>query len=411
MKTFSKLFVYAIGACLLGISPLSSAEDSRPTSGLERSGHFRTHLRLLTVPQKSGESKPVMRPSGTGLPPYTGYFYETPASLGCVYGLTKAVDNCNPQQVTTPPSGGSRAIAIVDACNYPTALGDLDTFSNQFGLVTPNLTVVYADGTPNCSSSDTAGWQLEASLDLQWAHAMAPNAELYLVLAKNDSTTELLKAVDLASSYVAKAGGGQVSMSWGGSEFSGESSYDTHFQTAKVVYLASAGDSPGTSWPSTSPYVVAVGGTSINRNSSTGAFLKESVWSDTGGGPSLYYSRPSYQNVVAKVGNHRGVPDVASAADPNSGAWVYNSSAYGEKGWWIVGGTSWSSPTFAGIINAAGHFAASWTAELTTIYGNLGTDDFREITNGFCGPKGGYLAAVGWDFCSGVGSNLGYSGK
>ncbi len=165
--------------------------------------------------------------------------------------------------------------------------------------------------------------------------------------------------------------------------------------------------------------MVAVGGTTIIRNSSTGVFLQESTWSDTGGGPSRYYSIPSYQEnvpvVVTMVGTHRGVPDVASDANPNSGVWVYNSSAYGEKGWWIVGGTSLSSPTFAGIINAAAtankNFAASSTVEFTTIYDNLGTDDFSDITSGSCGPNGGYLAAAGWDFYSSVGSNWGYSGK
>ena len=163
--------------------------------------------------------------------------------------------------------------------------------------------------------------------------------------------------------------------------------------------------------------MIGVGGTTISRNS-TGNFLQESAWSDTGGGPSLYYSRPSYQSVISGiVGTKRGSPDVSSAANPNTGAWVYDGSSYGYPGWWIVGGTSWSSPTVAGIINAAGNFSASSTVELANIYNDLNNPliypaDFNDVKFGSCGPNAGYLTNVaGWDFCSGVGSDKGYSGK
>jgi len=430
MKSFGKPFAYAMAAWLLGVGPLSFAHSNfRPESSMEREEDLglsvRTHLRVVDVTQvqaaANNQIHPSIRPFTTGLPPYTGYLFETPASLGCIYGLTSSPlsGGCNPQQVKIPPSGGSRAIAIVDACSYPTALTDLQKFSTQFGLAAPKLTVVNADGLFTCSSSITSSWQLEASLDLQWAHAMAPNATLFLVLAKDTTIAELLKAVDIASNRVAAMGGGQVSMSWGSSEFPYQVQFDSHFQTSSVVYLASAGDSPGTSWPSTSPYVIGVGGTTINRNSA-GVFQNESVWAETGGGPStiLANTRPAYQNVVqAKVGAQRGNPDVASAADPNSAAWVYNSSAYGQVGWYAVGGTSWATPTIAGIINVSGHFAISSVAELTTIYANIGTSgtaaNMRDITIGSCGPtnKSGnhaYPATVGWDFCSGVGSDFGY---
>ena len=437
MKSFVKPFAYTMAAWLLGVSPLSFAHGNfRPDSSIENledpGFKVHTHIRIVHVTQDEASSrnsiKPSFRPFATGLPPYTGYLIETPASLACIYGLTGLTaatisGGCHPQQVTIRNpvvNAGSRAIAIVDACSYPTALADLQKFSTQFGLVVPKtLSVVNANGTPNCTSSDgPSGWQLEASLDLQWAHAMAPNATLYLVVAKNSSTTELLKAVDRASNLVAAAGGGQVSMSWGSSEFFGQGQFDTHFQTANVIYLASAGDSPGTSWPSTSPYVIGVGGTTINRNSSTGQFLSESVWANTGGGLSTIAAntRPVYQNVVqAKVGAQRGSPDVASVADPNNAAWVYNSSYNNQPGWYAVGGTSWSAPTIAGIMNAAGHFAVSSVAELTAIYGNIGTTgvaaNFRDITSGSCGLNKKYWGATGWDFCTGVGTDWGYVGK
>jgi len=419
IKIINKSTAYAVSACLLGISPLALAQgpgatDFRPESSVERPGTAgkvaHTHLRVV-VPAGGQAAFNAQIASGItpfGLPPYLGYLYETPASLGCVYGLTAAVTGCNPNTVTANPVGGSKAIAIVDAYNYPKALADLQKFSTQFGLAAPNLTVVYANGVPVTND----GWGLEAALDIQWAHAMAPGAKLYLVLAKDSSFTEMMKAVDQANTLVAAAGGGQVSMSWGSSEFSGESTYDSHFQKPGVVYFASAGDTAGTSYPSTSPYVVSVGGTTLSRSTTTGALLQESAWSSTGGGPSLYYGRPVYQNgVAAKVGTKRGSPDVSLVADPVSGGWVYYTNAAGAAGWYIVGGTSWSSPAFAGIVNAAGHFAASTNAELTTVYANLGTAKYKDITAGFCGPAAGYLTAASWDFCTGVGSDKGYVGK
>ncbi len=181
--------------------------------------------------------------AGREVVPYGGYFFlETPASLGCVYRLVAAIAGCNPYQTTLNPTGGSRAIAIVDAYDDPTAAADLAHFSSQFGLAVPNLQVVYASGSRPAFNS---GWQLEEALDIEWAHAMAPGAKIYLVEAASNSIGDLLTAVSAASQLVAKAGGGEVSMSWGGSEFNGESGFDPYFTTPGVVYLASAGDSPG----------------------------------------------------------------------------------------------------------------------------------------------------------------------
>ena len=157
-------------------------------------------------------------------------------------------------------------------------------------------------------------------------------------------------------------------------------------------------------WPSTSPNVVSVGGTSISRNPTTGNFQQEIAWQSGGGGPSVYETRPGYQNAIsAIVGNQRGTPDVAADADPSTGVWVY---AY--PYWYIVGGTSVAAPVWAGIVNAAGSFSVSTQTELATIYANQETTD---ITAGSCGPNQGYLAGLGWDFCTGLGSPLGEGGK
>jgi subtilase family serine protease len=359
----------------------------------------------------------VRPPSGEGgreIAPGPSYFYETPASLGCVYGLTSvssAQIGCNP---TDPkllnPSGGAKVIAIVDAYDYPTAFSDLQIFSAQFGLQPPtnaNFQVVYATGTPPKADP---GWGLEAGLDIEWAHAMAPQAYIYLVEAASSSYADLLTAVNVASNLVAKAGGGEVSMSWGGSEFSFERFYDGYFTKSGVVYFAAAGDSAGTIWPSTSPNVVSTGGTSNSRDAN-GNLQAQLAWSSTGGGPSKYESRPSYQSGISQVvGSKRGTPDVAADADPNTGVWVYNVPYC--NGWCIVGGTSVAAPVWSGIVNAAGQFSKSSQVELATVYSNLGKPaDFTDITQGSCGPNKGYLAGTGWDFCTGAGSAFGRSGK
>ena len=377
-----------------------------PSSSIEKASDVgkRSHTNLrMFVPADGFKSPQPM----TGAPPFSGYFYETPASIGCIYKFTKAVAGCNPNTVTANPTGGSKAIAIVDAYDDPNAAADLTYFSNQFGLPAPNFSVVYASGTKPAGNS---GWELEESLDIEWAHAMAPGAKIYLIEAATNNNSDLFAAVQKANSLVSAAGGGEVSMSWGGSEGSGETSYDSYFTTSGIVYFASAGDSAGTIYPSVSPNVVAAGGTTLRRDASTGAFISEVAWVDGGGGQSLVELRPSYQSAISSiVGSARGVPDMSAIADPNTGVWVYDS---GNGGWYIVGGTSVSSPMLAGIVNRAGSFATSSNAELTTIYGNMtSTADFKNTTWGMCGPYMGYTAKAGWDFCTGIGSPKGYTGK
>lgn len=351
-------------------------------------------------------AEPLLNPQLAG-PPYPGYAYETPASLACVYALVTAVAGCNPNTVSAVPVGGARMIAIVDAYDAPNAASDLAAFSAQFGLPAASFQVVYASGT---KPAYNMGWEFEESLDVQWAHAMAPGAKIVLVEAASNSFADLMTAEDAASSMVNAAGGGEVSNSWGGGEFVGETTYDSHFVKAGVVFLASAGDYPGTSWPGTSPNVVSAGGTTVRRNPSTGNFLSEAPWDSAGGGVSPLESRPSYQSAISSiVGKYRGVPDLSFDSNPVTGVWVYDTNA---GGWNIVGGTSVASPSLAGILNLAGSFYTSTNAELTTIYGKMSVAaDFNDITSGYCGPYGGYSAATGWDPCTGVGSNKGKVGK
>ena len=399
------IVLMVVAASGLGIMPLL-AQGQRgghaivvvPDSSVEHAEDVgvRAHTNhLILVPAS-------MQPNSVGASPAG----ETPQSIYPVYGLTFG--------------GGNSAgiIAIVDAYDYPTASNDLHVFSTTLGLpdcTTGNgcLRIVYAAGH---KPKGNCGWNQEAALDIEWAHAMAPKAQIVLVEAATNSFSNLFHAVDVASSIVNPSGAvvgtglGQVSMSWGGSEFSGESSDDSHFTTSGVVYFASSGDTGGKNiYPSVSPNVVSAGGTTINR--SGGVFVSETGWSGSGGGPSAYESRPSYQSSIASiVGSQRGAPDFSFDADPNSGVSVYDStSCQGNSGWLVFGGTSVASPSLAGIVNFSGSKYNSSSNELATIYSNLGNaTDFRDITSGCAGS---FCAMTGWDFVTGVGSNQGTSGK
>ena len=413
--------------CLMAYSFVQAGEEAReflPHSSVstpqDAGVNARTHFKILIPPggyvslNNEINLRPSLAPSpkvASGSPPYLSA-YETPASLACNYNITTAVSGCSPANYSSManPTGGSRAIALVDAYHYANAASDLSKFSTQFGLPAPTLQVVYASGTK--PASDPLGWEVEAALDLQWAHAMAPNAKLYLVEAKSNSIADLLLAVDKATALVAAAGGGEVSMSWGSAESSSEASYDSHFNNAvnKVVYFASSGDSAGTSWPCVSSNVVCVGGTTMRRNPSSGNLVAEVGWSDGGGGVSAYIAKPGYQSAIPGVSN-RSVPDVASAADPRTGGWIYyTASNLSFMGWMIVGGTSWAAPSFAAIVNQSGTFLASSNAELTTIYAN--SSSYRDINSGWCSYYGGVSATAGWDACTGLGvNNTRVSGK
>jgi kumamolisin len=386
------------GRIIIPASSLAMPEDF----GVRAHSNARFFLLAMTATKAAAASGP----------PFPGYNFETPASLACIYGLAAQATGCNPNTVTAVAQGGSRAIAIVDAYHYPNAMADLKYFSAQFGLPAPtssSFQLVYASGV---QPQRNLGWELEEALDIQMAHAMAPNAKLYLVEAASNSLSALLTAVDKAAQLVASAGGGEVSMSWGSSEFSSETSYDSHFQKSGVVFFASAGDSPGVAWPSASANVVAVGGTSISRELNTYSFLHHASWSDGGAGTSSYVALPSYQfNYQPPIGGaNRAVPDIAAVADPTTGVWVYDS---GNGGWFIVGGTSVSSPLVAGIVNSSGHFYTSSAAELAQIYNTSASNPaaFAAAATGYCGPQAAYAVTTGWNFCLGVGSPQGLSSQ
>ena len=383
LSVFASLFVAAsiLAQKSQPIVQVPSTSIERPE---DRGLRAHTNHLILLPPNFTGTS-----PSG-----------ETPSSIRTVYKL--------------PSTGGAGVIAIVDAFHYPTAENDLGVFSAKFKL--PACTKangcfrqLFASGTQPRTS---CGWSQEAALDIEWAHAMAPNAKIVLVEAASNGFSDLFHAIDVATSHVTTGGGkGEVSMSWGGGEFSTESSFDGHFQNLGVVYFAASGDTGGVNiYPSTSPYVVSSGGTTIHRSSS-GTFLSETGWSGSGGGPSKYEPKPGYQSGVANTSTtRRSAPDFSFDADPHSGVSVYDSTkCQGLSGWLVFGGTSVSSPSLSGVVNVAGHFYSSSTSELTAMYANrTNSSDFRDILSG---TAGSFSAKAGYDFVTGIGSDQGTAGK
>jgi hypothetical protein len=315
-----------------------------------------------------------------GLRAYPNYEVYPNADPDVVSGYT-------PTQIHTAyslPWGGSGTIAIIDAYDAPTAQSDLTYFSNYFGLPTPD----YEEHHMVSPLAPDSGWALETALDIEWAHAIAPNAKILLVQAKNNLLTNLLAAVDYATSRPDVVA---VSMSWSTNEFFGEASLDYHF--AGPAFFASSGDGgAGVVWPASSARVVAVGGTTLVLDAS-GNVLSETAWSSSGGGSSAYISKPSYQIAYAVPGSMRGVPDVSYDANPSTGFPVYNSGA-----WLKVGGTSAGAPQWAAI------YALGFTASNDNFYQDAASPSyasyFRDITSG----SNGYPAGVGYDFVTGLGS-------
>ena len=208
------------------------------------------------------------------------------------------------------------------------------------------------------SARGAGSWEVEVSLDVEWVHSIAPKANIILVEANSPTDTDLI--VNGVANAAKLPGVSAVSMSFGASEFSSDTSLDSIFQTPSghngVTFLASTGDqaAPG-SYPAYSPNVVAVGGTSLFLNplflNPDNSYKSESGWNGSGGGFSQFESKPPYQNVVTQNMAQRTIPDVSFDADPNTGVAIYDSYDFGAGTPWVqIGGTSLSCPCWAGLI-------------------------------------------------------------
>jgi uncharacterized delta-60 repeat protein len=312
--------------------------------------------------------------------------------------------------------GTGQTIAIIDAYDDPTAASDLHAFDLQFGLPDPPIfSKVNQQGGTALPATDPAGkggdWELEESLDIEWAHAMAPAANIVLVEANSPYDADL---IDAAVGWARSAPGvSAVSMSFGEAEDSSQIGLNPLFTTPSghggVTFLASTGDNaaPG-GYPAYSPNVVAVGGTTLHADSS-GNILSEIGWSESGGGISAYQSQPAYQKgAVTQTSAYRATPDVAFDADPNTGVAVYDSYDFGSiTPWQQVGGTSLSAPAWAGLIAIADQGRAlsgatsldGPTQTLPRLY-SMPASNFHDITSG----NNGFTAGPGYDLVTGRGS-------
>jgi hypothetical protein len=321
---------------------------------------------------------------------------HTPAQIAQAYGFNQVAFSNG-----VKGNGAGQTIAIVDAYADPNIASDLQRFDAQFGLAAPaSFTQLVQPG-----ATTNSGWALETALDVEWAHAMAPQANIVLVEANNSSLSSLLSAVNYARKLASVS---VVSMSWGAGEFASETAYDSYFTTPAghigITFVASSGDSgAGTTWPSVSPNVLAVGGTTLTTSAS-GMYSSEAAWSGSGGGVSIFETAPGYQTSVENTGK-RTTPDVAYDANPNTGFAVYDSVAYaGQNGWFEVGGTSAGAPQWAALIAIADQGRAisglgSLSNAQSALY-TLPTSDFHDITSG----SNGSSAAAGYDLVTGRGT-------
>src|SRR5579884_1565892 len=308
--------------------------------------------------------------------------------------------------------GSGQTIAIVDPYSQPHIVSDLQTFDSTYGLsAPPAFTVVNQFGGTTLPVAD-ASWGLEESLDVEWAHAIAPGAKLLLVEATSTNWPDLMAAVNYARN---QPGVSVISLSWGGGEGTDEASYDSYFTTPYrhngITFVAASGDSGsqgGPIYPAASPNVLAVGGTRLGLNS-TGNYGWETGWSDSGGGMSLYESRPGFQkSIVTQPGTERAVPDVSYNASNLAPYAVYDSWSY--SGWLTVSGTSAGAPQWAALLAIAdqgraldGHSTLDGATQTLPALYQLPASDFHDITSG---SNGAYSASPGYDLVTGRGSPI-----
>jgi subtilase family serine protease len=308
----------------------------------------------------------------------------TPAQIRAAYELAplyrKGID------------GANQTIVIVDSFGSPTITSDLAHFDSYFGLpAPPSFRVIQPAGavpTYRAGNSNRAGWAAETTLDVEWAHVVAPGASIVLVetpTSENEGTTGFPQIVQ-AEKYVLRHKLGQViSQSFAATEqtFSARSDYAAirNLRGAylladhdHVTVLAASGDEGATSyeynmrdeyptraisWPSSDPLVTGVGGTQLNLTAAGKRKSPDVAWSGSGGGTSIVFGRPSYQNGVRAVtGPHRGVPDISMDASCNSSVAIYGSFYGRDNGEWSpICGTSLATPLFAGIVALADQYA------------------------------------------------------
>ncbi|MGI8578397.1 MAG: putative Ig domain-containing protein [Nocardioidaceae bacterium] len=300
--------------------------------------------------------------------------------------------------------GGGRTVAIVDAYDDPNAESDLATYRSQYGLppcTTANgcfKKVNQRGSTTGLPRGDT-GWAGEISLDVDMVSAACPSCHILLVEADSPTTANLGAGVNTAVSLGAK----YVSNSYGGGETGNENSTDnSYYHHPGVAVTASTGDNGyGISYPASSKYVTAVGGTSLTRSGNSRGW-SESAWSGAGSGCSIDEAKPAFQSGVNTGCSNRADADVSAVADPQTGVAVYQT--YGGSGWAVYGGTSASSPIIASVYAVAG---VPGSTDTPAAYPYAHTGNLYDVTtgsNGSCTATVQCHAGPGWDGPTGLGT-------
>jgi subtilase family serine protease len=351
-----------------------------------RAGFSHCQMKFLGKPNK--EPLAAAAPAG-------GY---GPADLQSAYALPSGT------------AGAGQTVAIVDAFDDPKAESDLATYRSTYGLpacTTANgcFKKVNQSGTQGSYPSGDQGWAVEISLDLDMVSAACPQCHILLVEASSNANANLYAAVDTA----ARLGATEISNSYGGSESSSDPSTNAHYNHPGIPITVSSGDSGyGVEYPAASPYVTAVGGTTLKKATNARGW-SETAWSGAGSGCSAYEPKQSWQTDSGCA--KRTVADVSAVADPNSGVNVYDSDCSGLNrllgncfsGWGVVGGTSASAPIIASVYALAGNGASVTYGSFPYSHATA-LNDVTSGSNGSCG--GSYLctSVAGFDGPTGLGT-------
>ena len=399
------------------------------------------------------------------VPPSTAYCEQhfkiacyLPGQIEQAYGL--------PQLYRRGVTGAGQTIVIVDSFGSPTVAHDLVVFDKAAGIpAPPSLRVIQPAGKvpPYKPTDDRVGWAGETDLDVEYAHAIAPGASILLVetpTSEDEGTTGFPQIVTAEKYVISHHLGGVISQSFSATEqtFPTRASLlnlrgaYTAAAAAGVTVLAASGDSgaadvkfdgstfylkPVTSWPDSDPFVTGVGGTQLHL-AGAGRPGPATVWNDTfnvptqefvfgsagpnalagGGGKSVIFGRPRYQNSVdSVVGSQRGVPDISMSGACNGSADMYQSFAGQPAGWYPTCGTSEATPEFAGIValasQVAGHplglinpalYVLSGQRAAGIAYVTSGNNTVAFPQGGKTNTVAGFSARPGYDLASGVGT-------
>lgn len=360
--------------------------------------------------QVACSAKVVSSSSGT---PFTSV--QLPAGLGPLQLHTAYNLPCTPggpvQAICNTPSiFGPQTLAVVVAFHDPTLESDLTTYSQAYGLPSCTsangcLTVVNEFGQTSPLPTATQGdWALEESLDVEMSHTVCQTCKILVV----EANTNYLNDIEPSERVAASLGATSISNSYGTQE-SANSAWDQSYIHKGVYVTAASGDwGYGLYFPAASRYVIAVGATRLSLLPDN-EYSSETAWSGTGGGCSAYQNAWNFQEAVPNwnltgCGTKRSVADFSAVGDPSTGVAVYDSTPYGtQSGWWVVGGTSASSPIAAAALTLSATLPADM---LGSVYIYAHPEDFRDVTtgsNGNCGTTA-CNATTGYDGPTGLGS-------